>query len=338
MSQYPQPPPPGSMPGYPPHPGSEPAYSQSPPPPGMMQSYPPSSSSPQGVIVAQLPHEIPLNCPPGLEYLAAVDQLLVHQKVELLEAFTGFETANKYTIKNSMGQRVYFAAEDTDCCSRNICGPCRAFDMQILDNAGREVIHMYRPLRCSTCWFFCCLQKMEVQSPPGQTIGYVVQDWSLVFPNFRIENAEGETVLRIKGPFCTWSLCVDVEFEVLSADGECQVGKISKQWSGLLKEAFTDADNFGITFPIDLDVKMKAVMLGALFLINTFTDILHDRLFETVAQQFGDILDNLRQGNGTLVAFWMSYIDMVELMLKLLRASREGNWKLHLTSIHEMIP
>lgn len=25
------------------------------------------------------------NCPPGLEYLTAVDQLLVHQKVELLE-------------------------------------------------------------------------------------------------------------------------------------------------------------------------------------------------------------------------------------------------------------
>ncbi|KAG1655497.1 hypothetical protein GQR58_024494 [Nymphon striatum] len=71
---------------------------------------------------------------------------------------------------------------------------------------------------------------------------------------------------------------------------------------------------------------------------NTFTDILHDRLFETVAQQFGDFLNNLRQGNGTLAAFWMSYIDMVELMLKLLRASREGNWKLHLTSIHEMIP
>ncbi|KAG1659234.1 Programmed cell death protein 4 [Nymphon striatum] len=71
---------------------------------------------------------------------------------------------------------------------------------------------------------------------------------------------------------------------------------------------------------------------------NTFTDILHDRLFETVAQQFGDFLNNLRQGNGTLAAFWMSYIDMVELMLKLLRASREGNWKLYLTSIHEMIP
>jgi hypothetical protein len=45
------------------------------------------------------------------------------------------------------------------------------------------------------------------------------------------------------------------------------VGKISKQWSGLLREAFTDADYFGITFPMDLDVKMKGVMIGACFLI-----------------------------------------------------------------------
>lgn len=37
--------------------------------------------------------------------------------------------------------------------------------------------------------------------------------------------------------------------------------------SGLLREAFTDADNFGIQFPMDLDVRMKAVMLGACFLI-----------------------------------------------------------------------
>ena len=54
---------------------------------------------------------------------------------------------------------------------------------------------------------------------------------------------------------------------MLSADGNTKVGKISKQWSGFANEAFTDADNFGISFPMDLDVKMKAVMLGACFLI-----------------------------------------------------------------------
>lgn len=55
--------------------------------------------------------------------------------------------------------------------------------------------------------------------------------------------------------------------QVLSKDGEHEVGKIYKQWAGILREALTDADHFGITFPMDLDVRMKAVMLGACFLI-----------------------------------------------------------------------
>jgi len=58
-----------------------------------------------------------------------------------------------------------------------------------------------------------------------------------------------------------------INWKVYSRDGETKVGKISKQWSGLLREAYTDTDNFGINFPMDLDVKMKAVMLGACFLI-----------------------------------------------------------------------
>ena len=34
----------------------------------------------------------------------------------------------------------------------------------------------------------------------------------------------------------------------------------------------------------------------------------------------------------------MSYVEMVEIMLGLLRASREGDWLLHLASIRKMIP
>jgi len=63
------------------------------------------------------------------------------------------------------------------------------------------------------------------------------------------------------------AVCGDVEFQVLSKDGSVQVGKITKQWSGLIREAFTDSDHFGISFPLDLDVHMKAVLLGACFLI-----------------------------------------------------------------------
>lgn len=58
-----------------------------------------------------------------------------------------------------------------------------------------------------------------------------------------------------------------VKLQVKSVDETCTVGKISKQWTGLVREMFTDTDNFGISFPMDLDVKMKAVMIGACFLI-----------------------------------------------------------------------
>ena len=207
------------------------------------------------------------NCPPGLEYLTQIDQLLVHQKVELLEAFTSFETQNKYTVKNTLGQKVYSAKEDSGCCSRQFCGNMRSFDMKIVDNLGNEVIHLNRPLACGSCFFPCCLQKMEVTSPPGSLIGSIEQEWSILTPKFAIKDAAGQTVLKIGGPFCTFSLCGDVEFNVFSSDGSTNVGKISKQWSGLAREAFTDADNFGISFPMDLDVKIKAVLLGACFLI-----------------------------------------------------------------------
>ncbi|XP_073989540.1 phospholipid scramblase 1 isoform X4 [Rhodnius prolixus] len=215
-----------------------------------------------------LPQRRPENCPPGLEYLTTIDQLLIHQKVELLEAFTGFETKNKFTVKNSLGQKVFYAVEDSGCLTRCCCGPLRPFDMKILDNFKNEVIHLHRPLACQSCWFPCCLQKMEVFAPLGQLAGTVEQNWSILTPSFSVKNAAGDTILLIEGPFCTFRICGDVEFKVLALDGTTVVGKITKQWAGLLREAFTDADYFGITFPMDLDVKMKAVMLGACFLID----------------------------------------------------------------------
>lgn len=40
-----------------------------------------------------------------------VDTFLIHQQIEMLEAFTGFEGSNKYEILNALGQRVYLAVE-----------------------------------------------------------------------------------------------------------------------------------------------------------------------------------------------------------------------------------
>ena len=54
---------------------------------------------------------------------------------------------------------------------------------------------------------------------------------------------------------------------------------------------------------------------------------------------WNEYLDFLRHDNGNLSAFWMSYVDIVgDILLGLLRASREGNWHLHLSAISKIIP
>ncbi|MGH0121309.1 UNVERIFIED_CONTAM: hypothetical protein FKN15_070370, partial [Acipenser sinensis] len=186
----------------------------------------------------------------------------------------GCESNNKYQIKNSLGQKIFFAAEENDCCTRNWCGPIRPFTIKVLDNYDQEVLTLSRPLKCVGCCCPCCLQELEVQAPPGNPIGYVIQDWHPLKPKFTIQNERKEPVLKIEGPACHCKCCSDVVFEVKSVDETHVVGKICKQWTGFLREAYTDADNFGIQFPMDLDVKIKAVMVGACFLIVSI-QILH---------------------------------------------------------------
>lgn len=95
------------------------------------------------------------------------------------------------------------------------------------------------------------------------------QVWSLCSPKFIVKSENGETLFGILGPFCTLACCKDVEFQIVSGDmnKDNQIGRISKKWGGLTREALTDADIFGVHFPTGINTKLKATLLGALFLI-----------------------------------------------------------------------
>ncbi|XP_030372172.1 phospholipid scramblase 2-like [Scaptodrosophila lebanonensis] len=228
-------------------------------------------SKPQPVVVAQPSAPVGTNsgpagipqCPLGLEYLSAVDQLLIKQKGELFEDLSGIETNNKYAIKNILGQGVYMAFGDTDGCARLCYGSERPFEIRIVDTSKQEVIHLSRPSACGPC----CVENLEVTAPPGNIVGSIEQELTLLSPSFKVKDHLGDTVMRIEGPFSTTSFFGDVDFDIVTLSGT-KVGKISKQWSGLARELFTDADFFGITFPLDLDARTKAVLLGATFLID----------------------------------------------------------------------
>ncbi|XP_053379769.1 phospholipid scramblase 1-like [Mercenaria mercenaria] len=214
-------------------------------------------------------------CPPGLEYLTQVDQILIKQQIEIMELLSNWEAENKYRILNTMGQQVYFAKEESDACHRQCCRGNRGFTMHVTDNLGNEVIRLEREFRCwrDSAWCACsdcCAHRITVEAPVGTVIGYVRQKPSFCIPTYAIMDADENERLYISGPCCVCQGCpCDVNFTVHSAtDGDTDVGKIQKQWSNVLQEMFTQADNFGVTFPMDLDVKMKAIMIGATFLID----------------------------------------------------------------------
>lgn len=246
--------------------------------PQMMAGGHPSVQPPPGLpaqIQVPRPGGMP-GVPPGLEYLAQIDQLLIQQQVEIAEALTGFETKNKYVIKNIIGQQVYFAAEESDCCGRFFCGPRRGFVIHIIDNFAQEVIRVTREFKCCAghSWCACCLccaMEIRIEAPVGQVCGFARQLQSCIKPCYSIMDADQKEVLYVEGPLCRCqTICCsdDLDFKVYTADRSQKIGKLSKQWSGVLKEALTDADNFRAAFPMDLDVRIKAVLVGTVFLMD----------------------------------------------------------------------
>ncbi|EHA99219.1 Phospholipid scramblase family member 5, partial [Heterocephalus glaber] len=232
-----------------------------------------SSSHPGNQVWQPGPHPpssflTTVSVPPGLEYLSQLDLIIIHQQVELLGMILGTETSNKYEIKNSLGQRIYFAVEESICFNRTFCSTLRSCTLKITDNSGREVITVNRPLRCNSCWCPCYLQELEIQAPPGTIVAYVAQKWDPFQPKFTIQNANKEDILKIVGPCVTCGCFGDVDFKVKTINEKLTVGKISKYWSGFVNNVFTNADNFGIHIPADLDVTIKAAMIGACFLFD----------------------------------------------------------------------
>jgi hypothetical protein len=270
-------------PGYPPQPQVYPPQPQVYPPqpqvyptqyqPVQQQMY--AGNQPLPAPIQQQP--IQYGNPQGAWYgsnisahLTNATGFLVEQETELAEILLGFETANSYTVTDQRGNKIFHVGEESNCCNRQICQSRRGFTLKVKDTAGQPVLDIVRQLDCSCCCGLCCADAVQVTTPGGQLLGSVVEEFHILYPSFTIRDAAGNSVLNIQGPLCPQSFgpCAgSVVFNVTHPSG-ASVGTISKEWSGFIKEIFTDADKFAISFQANLDPSIKAVLLAALFLID----------------------------------------------------------------------
>lgn len=216
----------------------------------------------------------------GLEELSKTDRLLVQQLAEYSEAACccgGYEGENQFEVTDRFGHQIFFAEEDSNCCTRQCCESQRGFDMSLMDRQGKAAIRIERPVRCDNCWLCPCMaQAMTVECPVGQLAGTVEQSMSLFTPTYQILDVDGQERFTIEGPSslsCCKKVCDccktrDVIFRISDSQTGREVGQISKKWSGVLKEVLTTADRFSVDFPPDVGVEMKSLLLAATFLID----------------------------------------------------------------------
>lgn len=191
--------------------------------------------------------------------LTGATRIFVRQKRELGEILTGFETRNRYEIDvGASGMPNLWAMEAGTGIWRfivkQIAGRRRPFLIEVRDRSDTLILQIKRPWR----WFF---SRVEISDGSGQALGAVQQKWAFFQRLYSIERTGGSQVAELKGPFFRpWTFEIDVR--------GTNHGKITKKWSGLLKEAFTDADNFGVELSPHVDETLRALCLGATFLID----------------------------------------------------------------------
>ena len=198
------------------------------------------------------------------EMLAIVQkssEIMIVQKRELAELF-GFETRNKYSIEVN-GAPFAFAAEQGKgglaFFARMFLGHWRTFEIHFFDNTRQLVLKAVHPFR----FFF---QRLEVWAANGRQLGAIQQRWAFFSKRFDVTDPSGRLLLTVSSPIWRpWTFA-------FQRDGR-ELARVEKKWSGMLQEAFTDADRFRVAFEspeLGLDERNLVLVAGVFIDLQYF--------------------------------------------------------------------
>jgi uncharacterized protein YxjI len=191
-------------------------------------------------------------------------RLTVRQRKSWLEILTSFDARNKYVVYDESGSPVFNVEEQGtgfgSFLKRVFLRNMRPFTSHVDDLSGQQMLLvLHKPFRF-------IFHRLEVRDATGNLLGAIQRKWTWFRRKYLIEGPNGQHVATLFGPFFRpWT------FKILGAGNNQELGLIQKKWSGLIKEAFTDADNFWIDYQAVTDPQLRAVLFAATALI----DIVH---------------------------------------------------------------
>jgi uncharacterized protein YxjI len=136
----------------------------------------------------------------------------------------------------------------------------RPFTSHVEDlTQNRPMLVLRRPFRF-------IFHRLEVRDSQGNLVGAIQKKWTWFRRKYIVEGPDGQDVATLFGPFFRpWT------FQIRMPGSDIEIGLVQKKWSGLLKEMFTQADNFWVSYEQVSDPSLRALLFAATVLI----DIVH---------------------------------------------------------------
>ncbi len=167
--------------------------------------------------------------------LALQEELFVRQHVEHIEAMIGFETENQYVVMTPEGHETLYAYEESGAVSRQFMGSHRPLDIHVVDNLGDPVLTASRP-------FYWFRSNFHVLDARGRPLGSLYRRFGFLKRRLALVDSHDRQIAQI-----TSGMFRPNTFVVENSDG-AELGRITKEWGGLMREAFSDADTFRVSF------------------------------------------------------------------------------------------
>jgi uncharacterized protein YxjI len=182
--------------------------------------------------------------------------LVISQKPKFIEM------TNEYEITDEAGTPIGIVRQEGQSKARKLLRLITSVDqflthrLAVYDVGGAKVLELVRPAKVFK-------STVEVHDAAGARVGRIVQ-----------ENIVGKKRFRLDGPSDEVLGSIDAEnwrswdFAIHDAAGN-EIGRITKKWTGILREGFTTADRYLLHISSEVPAPLRFLMVASAAGVDT---------------------------------------------------------------------
>jgi len=174
-----------------------------------------------------------------------------------------------FTLRDAKGDRILTAADEVGCTAA-LLGKNRPFDITVCDPAFTELFTLKRPFSCNSLAIPFSLPRLCVSTPSAGVIGQVKMRWRAFDQHLTIHDPRSPSspVCHVRRRCLPLMTRGDNEFKILDPSGKVQIGKIHSRRTSMSSSMKLPEDRLAVSFPKSLDSRIKATLVGSLFLLR----------------------------------------------------------------------